>query len=88
MKDLNMQKNIRDDIEHANSLDYNGMKTPLFADADSGYPAAVISENGNPGIEKGKIENISSDLAEKFWQATTEEDIFFIETRSYIITSV
>lgn len=87
--EFNMQKNIRYIIEHANSLDYNGMKCHylLIQIADI---LLQLYENGNPGIEKAKgtKKNISSDLLKSFGKLLTEEDIFCIETRSYIITLV
>ena len=86
---FNMQKNIRYDIEHANSLDYNGMKCHYLLTQIADI-LLQLYENGNPGIEKAKgtKKNISSDLLKSFGKLLTEEDIFFIETRSYIITSV
>ena len=52
MKDLICRKISVMILEHANSLDYNGMKCHYFADTDSGYPAAVM-KTGDPE-SKGK----------------------------------
>lgn len=86
---FNMQKTIRYDIEHANSLNYNGMKCHYLLTQIADI-LLQLYENGNPGIEKAKgtKKNISSDLLKSFGKLLTEEDIFFIETRSYIITAV
>lgn len=86
---FNIQKNIRYDIEHANSLDYNGMKCHYLLTQIADI-LLQLYESGNPGIKKAKRtkKNISSDLLKSFGKLLTEEDIFFIETRSYIITTV
>lgn len=86
---FNIQKNIRYDIEHANSMDYNGMKCHYLLTQIADI-LLQLYETGNPGIKEAKRtkKNISSDLLKSFSKLLTEEDIFFIETRSYIITTV
>lgn len=48
-----------------------------------------LYETGNPGIKKAKRtkKNIFGS-EEKFWQATHRGKYIFLETRSYIITTV
>lgn len=48
-----------------------------------------LYETGVPGLKKvkGTIKNISSDLLKSFSQRLTEEDIFSVNVRSYIITA-
>ena len=41
-QDLNIQKNIRYGIRHADSLDYNAMKCHLPADTDFGYTDTAV----------------------------------------------
>ena len=84
-----MQKNIRYDIQHANSLDYNGMKCHYLLTQIADI-LLQLYESGSPGMKKAKVtkKNISSDLLKSFGKLLTEEDIFFIKTRSYIITAV
>jgi hypothetical protein len=41
---FNLQKNVRYDIQHVNSVDYNAVKChyPLSADADSGHLVTTL----------------------------------------------
>lgn len=50
---FNIQKNIRYDIEHANSLDYNGMKCHYLLTQIADI-LLQLYESGNPGIKKAK----------------------------------
>lgn len=86
---FNIQKNIRYNIEHANSLNYNGMKCHYLLTQIADI-LLQLYESGNGGMKEAKRtkKNISSDLLKSFGKLLTEEDIFFIETRSYIITKV
>lgn len=84
---FNIQKNIRYDIQHANSRDYNAMKCHYLLTQIADI-LLQLYENGNPGIREAKkgIKKISSDLLKSFGQRLTEEDILFIKTYGYIKT--
>ena len=80
-----MQKNIRYDIEHANSLDYNGMKCHYLLTQIADI-LLQLYENGNPGIEKakGRKKNISSDLLKSFGKATHRGRYIFYRDQEVI----
>jgi len=82
---FNIQKNIRYDIQHANSLDYNAMKCHYLLTQISDI-LLQLYEKGRPGIRKvkGTIKNISSDLLKSFGELLTREDISFIAAYGYV----
>ncbi len=82
---FNIQKNIRYDIQHANSLDYNAMKCHYLLTQIADI-LLQLYEKGRPGIRKAKgaIKNISSGLLKSFEELLTGEDISFIATYGYV----
>ena len=82
---FNIQKNIRYDIQHADSLDYNAMKCHYLLTQIADI-LLQLYENGRPGIRKAKktIKNISSDLLKSFGKLLTGEDISFISAYGYV----
>lgn len=82
---FNIQKNIRYDIQHANSLDYNAMKCHYLLTQIADL-LLQLYEKGRPGIRKAKgtIKNISSDLLKSFGKLLTGEDISFITAYGYV----
>lgn len=82
---FNIQKNIRYDIQHANSRDYNAMKCHYLLTQIADI-LMQLYENGRPGIREAKkrIKNISSDLLESFGELITGEDISFMSAYGYI----
>lgn len=82
---FNIQKNIRYDIQHANSMDYNAMKCHYLLTQIADI-LMQLYENGRPGIREAKkrIKNISSDLLESFGELITGEDISFMSAYGYI----
>lgn len=82
---FNMQKNIRYDIQHANSLDYNAMKCHYLLTQIADI-LMQLYENSRPGIRvvKKAIKNISSDLLISFGEPLTREDISFIMAYGYV----
>lgn len=82
---FNMQKNIRYDIQHVNSADYNAMKCHYLLTQIADI-LLQLYEKGSPGLREAKrtIKNISSDLLKNFAKQLTVEDILFIETHGYI----
>ena len=86
---FNMQKNIRYDIQHANSKDYNAMKCHYLL-AQIADILLQLYEKSSPGLReiKKEIKKISSDLLASFAQQLTVEDMLFIERYGYIKTVV
>ena len=82
---FNIQKNVRYDIQHANSLDYNAMKCHYLLTQIADI-LLQLYEKGRPGIRKakGRIKNISSDLLKSFGEPLTGEDISFITAYGYV----
>lgn len=82
---FNVQKNIRYDIQHVNSENYNAMKCHYLLTQIADI-LLQLYENGTPVLRKAKntIKNISSDLLKSFGKTLTVEDILFIETHGYI----
>lgn len=82
---FNIQKNIRYDIQHADSLDYNAMKCHYLLTQIADI-LLQLYEKGRPGIRKAKgtIKNISSDLLKSFGRLLTGEDISFITAYGYV----
>ena len=82
---FNIQKNIRYDIQHADSLDYNAMKCHYLLTQIADI-LMQLYEKGRPGIReaKNKIKNISSDLLKSFGELLTGEDISFISAYGYV----
>ncbi len=85
---FNIQKNIRYDIQHANSTDYNAMKCHYLLTQIADI-LMQLYERGRPGIREAKkiIKNISSDLLESFGELLTGEDISFMSAYGYIKTA-
>lgn len=75
-------------------LDANDTKNTKHTEKDNQWHILIRYKDGSirsiaMGMKKAKrTKKYIFGSAEKFWQALTEEDIFFIETRSYIITSL
>ncbi len=84
---FNIQKNIRYDIQHANSLNYNAMKCHYLLTQIADI-LLQLYELSRPGIRKAKrtIKNISSDLLKSFSELLTGEDISFITAYGYVKT--
>lgn len=84
---FNLQKNIRYDIQHANSKDYNAMKCHYLLTQIADI-LLQLYEKGIPGLRKAKrdIKKISSDLLRSFGERLTGEDILFITAHGYIKT--
>lgn len=82
---FNIQKNIRYDIQHADSLDYNAMKCHYLLTQISDI-LMQLYEKGRPGIRKAKntIKNISSGLLKSFGELLTGEDISFMSAYGYV----
>ena len=82
---FNIQKNIRYDIQHADSLDYNAMKCHYLLTQIADI-LMQLYEKGRTGIReaKNKIKNISSDLLKSFGELLTGEDISFISAYGYV----
>lgn len=82
---FNIQKNIRYDIQHADSLNYNAMKCHYLLTQIADI-LLQLYEKARPGIRKAKgtIKNISSDLLKSFGQLLTGEDISFIAAYGYV----
>jgi len=82
---FNIQKNVRYDIQHADSLDYNAMKCHYLLTQIADI-LLQLYEKGRPGIRNAKktIKNISSDLLKSFGKLLTGEDISFISTYGYV----
>ena len=82
---FNIQKNIRYDIQHADSLDYNAMKCHYLLTQIADI-LLQLYEKARPGIRKAKgtIKNISSDLLKSFGTLLTGEDISFIAAYGYV----
>ena len=82
---FNIQKNVRYDIQHADSLDYNAMKCRYLLTQIADI-LLQLYEKGRPGIRNAKktIKNISSDLLKSFGKLLTGEDISFISTYGYV----
>ncbi len=80
-----MQKNIRYDIQHANSLDSNAKKCHYLLTQIADL-LLLLYEKGRPGIRKAKktIKNRSSGLLESFGKLLTGEDISFITAYGYV----
>lgn len=74
---FNMQKNLRYDLEHANSHDWNALKNHYLITqiADIFRQLYVYRELKKIGIKKTE-KNISSDLLASFGRQLTKEDIF------------
>lgn len=84
---FNIQKNIRYDIQHANSRDYNAMKCHYLLTQIADI-LLQLYEKGSPGLREAKngIKKISSDLLKSFGKRLTGEDIFFITAHGYVKT--
>lgn len=82
---FNLQKNVRYDIQHANSEDYNAMKCHYLLTQIADI-LLQLYEKGSPGILEAKreIKKISSDLLKSFGQRLTGEDILFITAHGYV----
>lgn len=82
---FNLQKNIRYDIQHVNSEDYNAMKCHYLLTQIADI-LLQLYEKGIPGLRKAKrdIKKISSDLLDSFGERLTGEDILFITVRGYV----
>lgn len=82
---FNIQKNVRYDIQHANSTNYNAMKCHYLLTQIADI-LMQLYEKGRPGIRKAKktIKNISSGLLKSFAHLLTEEDISFITAYGYV----
>ena len=82
---FNIQKNIRYDIQHANSEDYNAMKCHYLLTQIADI-LLQLYEKGSPGLREAKknIKKISSDLLKSFSERLTGEDILFIEAHGYV----
>lgn len=82
---FNIQKNIRYDIQHANSEDYNAMKCHYLLTQIADI-LLQLYEKGSPGLREAKknIKKISSDLLKSFGERLTGEDILFIEAHGYV----
>ena len=76
---FNIQKNIRYDIQHAASPDYNAMKCHYLLTQIADI-LLLLYDKGRLGIRKAKktTKNISSDLLKSFGKPLTGEDISFI----------
>lgn len=82
---FNIQKNIRYDIQHVNSMDYNAMKCHYLLTQIADI-LLQLYEKGHPGLREAKksIKKISSDLLRSFGQRLTGEDILFITAHGYV----
>ncbi len=82
---FNIQKNIRYDIQHVNSENYNAMKCHYLLTQIADI-LLQLYEKGSPGLREAKrtIKNISSDLLKSFGKKLSSEDILFIETHGYV----
>lgn len=82
---FNLQKNIRYDIQHANSEDYNAMKCHYLLTQIADI-LLQLYEKGSPGLREAKrgIKKISSDLLKSFGERLTGEDILFIKAHGYV----
>ena len=82
---FNIQKNVRYDIQHANSEDYNAMKCHYLLTQIADI-LLQLYEKGSPGLREAKksIKNISSGLLKSFGEPLTVEDILFIEAHGYV----
>jgi DDE_Tnp_1-associated/Transposase DDE domain len=85
---FNIQKNYRYDIEHANSLNYNGMKNHYLLTQIADI-LLQLYENGIKGLREIKriIKNISSDLLASFGRQLTAEDISYTQKRTSVSIS-
>ena len=82
---FNLQKNIRYNIQHANSKDYNAMKCHYLLTQIADI-LLQLYEKGIPGLREAKrdIKKISSDLLKSFGERLTGEDILFITSHGYV----
>lgn len=82
---FNLQKNIRYDIQHVNSEDYNAMKCHYLLTQIADI-LLQLYEKGIPGLRSAKrdIKKISSDLLRSFGERLTGEDILFITAHGYV----
>lgn len=82
---FNIQKNIRYDIQHADSMNYNAMKCHYLLTQMADIMLQLY-EKGCPGLReaKGDIKKISSDLLKSFGEQLTGEDILFIRAHGYV----
>lgn len=82
---FNIQKNIRYDIQHACSLNYNAMKCHYLLTQIADI-LMQLYEKGRPGIRSAKktIKNISSDLLKSFGKLLTGEDRSFMSAYGYV----
>ena len=82
---FNLQKNIRYDIQHANSEDHNAMKCHYLLTQIADI-LLQLYEKGSPGLREAQrgIKKISSDLLKSFGQRLTGEDILFIKAHGYV----
>lgn len=80
---FNTQKNLRYDLEHANSQDANALKNHYLITqiADIFRQLYVYRELKKIGIKKTE-KNISSDLLASFGRQLTREDISPADTQS------
>lgn len=84
---FNIQKNIRYDIQHANSRDYNAMKCHYLLTQIADI-LLQLYEKSSLGLREAKngIKKISSDLLKSLGEPLTGEDILFITAHSYVKT--
>lgn len=82
---FNIQKNIRYEIQHANSENYNAMKCHYLLTQIADI-LLQLYEKGSPGLREAKksIKKISSDLLKSFGETLTGEDMLFIESHGYV----
>lgn len=76
---------MRNNIQHANSEDYNAMKCHYLLTQIADI-LLQLYEKGSPGIREAKrgIKKISSDLLKSFGERLTGEDILFIRAHGYV----
>lgn len=85
---FNIQKNLRYEITHANSKNYNALKNHYLITQIADI-ILQLYEKGIPIIKELKktIKNISSDLLASFGRQLTKEDISNTEKRAWISIS-
>lgn len=85
---FNIQKNLRYEITHANSKNYNALKNHYLITQIADI-ILQLYEKGIPIIKElnKTIKNISSDLLASFGRQLTREDIFNTEKRARLSIS-
>lgn len=83
---FNTQKNLRYDLEHANSQNWNAIKNHYLITqiTDIFRQLYVYRELKKSGIKKTE-KNISSDMLASFSQRLTKEDIFIDDVHSVAV---